>query len=202
MKRFAILVALLLFAAPAQAEIQKSGAEAFPGKFMVGVNPIGLQVNFSAFGTAAGGVTVTPADYLMYKMNLNFAGLVANLSKVSLWLGGEVNVGGREYVAFIEPGIFLLVSLEKLVQKIPLVPMIRAGFSGPIYVPYGFAGAIVGGAFQVKVGGGAYYFLTKNVGLGAETNFGFGPGFAKPLNAVVVSFAGYWDFSLGAKFAF
>jgi hypothetical protein len=205
MKRFAAVAALLLVLANRAdaAEIQKSGAEQFPGKFMVGANPIGLQLGFTDYGAfAIGNNTIGVADRIIYKVNLQFAGLLKSFDKVSLWLGGELGIGGRGSLAVIEPGIFVQLTLEKLVTKFPLVPIIRAGVSGPIYVPYGFPGVSTAGAFQVKVGGGAYYFLTKNIGLGADTNFGFGPGFAKVNGNLNVGFAGYWDFLLGARFAF
>jgi hypothetical protein len=204
MKRFAAVAALLLaLVNRADAvEIQKSGAEQFPGKFMVGVNPVGLQLHFTDFGAYTTANTIVVGDRVIYKMNLQFAGLLKSFDKVSLWLGGEFNLGGRASLAMLEPGIFVQLTLEKLVTKIPLVPIIRAGFSGPIYVPYGFPGVPTSGAFEFKVGGGAYYFLTKNIGLGADTNFAFGPGFVKVNNVVGSAFAGYWDFSLGARFAF
>jgi hypothetical protein len=204
MKRmFAVAAVLLLSTASASAvEIQKSGSEVWPGKFMLGANPIGLQFGFNDFGAPGNNATIGVADHLIYKFSLNFAGLIKSFDKVSLWLGGEINAGGRGYLAMVEPGIFVQLGLEKLITKVPLVPLIRAGVSGPIYIPYGYPTAVVGGAFQVKVGGGIYYFLTKNVGLGFDTNFGFGPGFVKVGGAVGVGFAGYWDFGIGGKFAF
>lgn len=203
MKRISILVVLsLFFAARANAEIQKSGPEVWPGKLMVGVRPLGMQLSFSDYGAPVPGIIYGIGDRVIYKLGLDIAGIVASFSKVTLWLGGEVNVGGRGNFAFIEPGVFVQVSLEKLVQKFPLVPLIRAGVSGPISVPYGYTGATLYGAFQLKVGGGAYYFLTKNIGVGADINFGFGPGFAKYTGTLHTGFAGFWDFTAGARFAF
>jgi hypothetical protein len=112
-----------------------------------------------------------------------------------------VNVGGRGNLAMIEPGIFVRLTLEKLILKMPLVPMIDIGVSGPLFIPYGYNGAVVFGGFNVKVGAGIYYFLTKNVGLGVDTHFGFGPGFVKVGNALDVGFSGGWDFLFGARFA-
>jgi len=204
MKRIGILIVLLLLSVSRvdAAEIQKAGSEEWPGKIMVGVRPLGMQLGFSEYGAPLPGITYGIGDRVVYKLGLDIAGIVGRFSKATLWLGGEVNVGGRGNFAFIEPGVFVMVTLEKLVTKFPLVPIVRAGVSGPISLPYGYDGATVYGAFQIKVGGGAYYFLTKNIGLGADLNFGFGPGFAKYTGSLHTGFAGFWDFGAGARFAF
>lgn len=204
MKRIGLVVVALVlaFSANAHAQIQKDGPQVWPGKIMIGARPLGVAVNFS--GSAWGGLNgnaVAVGDLVMYKFGIDVAGIVANLDKVTIWLGGEFNLGGRAYVAALEPGFFVQITLEKLL-KIPLVPMVRGGVSGPIYVPYGYTGATVFGAFEVKVGAGMYYFLTKNIGLGMDTNFAFGPGFVKVGNNVGTGFAGYWDFMAGARFTF
>lgn len=204
MKRIGLVLALLLgFAGSAHAQIQKDGPQVWPGKIMIGARPLGVAVNFS--GSAWGGLNgnaLAVGDLVMYKFGIDVAGIVANFDKVTLWLGGEFNLGGRAYIAAIEPGVFVQITLEKLL-KIPLVPMVRAGISGPIYVPYGFGGATTFGAFELKVGAGVYYFLTKNVGLGMDTNFAFGPGFASNgFGGTAVGFGGYWDFMFGGRFTF
>ncbi len=199
------LAAALLLALPmtAHAEIQTSGPETFPGKVMIGARPLGVQLQFNDAWVGANGTGYVygVSDRMLYKFAIDVAGIVANLQKVTLWLGGEVNLGGRGNLAFLEPGIFVQITLEKLL-KIPLVPMVRAGVSGPIYIPYGYTGAAIAGAAQLKVGAGAYYFLTKNIGLGADTDFAFGPGFQKINNNLNVGFSGFWDFTVGARFAF
>jgi len=207
MKRLSLLLALPLVLASslAQAEIQKNVPQTWPGKIMVGVRPLGAQLSFTdtgwnnGFGPGNGNIGF--GGRVIYKLGLDVAGIVANLNKVTLWLGGEVNVGGRGNLAMIEPGIFVGISLEKLL-KIPLVPIIRAGVSGPLYIPYGFNGSVLFGAFQVKFGAGVYYFLTKNIGLGGEVNFAFGPGFVKVNNDLATGFSGYAELLAGARFAF
>ncbi|HEY7958098.1 MAG TPA: hypothetical protein VII38_22510, partial [Polyangia bacterium] len=67
---------VLVFALPAHAEIQKSGSEVFPGKFAVGFHPIGVQAAFDSTSTSG------------YKLSMDFAGVVANLSKLTVWVGG------------------------------------------------------------------------------------------------------------------
>jgi hypothetical protein len=196
----AVVVALTasLAASPARAEIQKDGPEAWPGKIMLGVDPLGVQANFE---DTYGGLGA--AGFASYKLGLNFAGLIASTSKLSIWLGGEFNIGGHADLALLEPGIFVRLTLEKLL-RIPLVPEVQAGFSGPIYIPYGFPNSYVAGAFQFKVGGGVYYYLTRHIGLGAETHFAFGPGFVKNVvtGGLGTGLSGYWDFLTGVRFAF
>ncbi len=198
-----VTLLLLSFGTAARAEIQTSGPQLWPGKIMVGVRPFGAQLLFNDayVGRNGRGYVYGVGDRVLFKLALDVAGIVANLSKVTIWLGGEVNVGGRGNLAFLEPGIFVQITFEKLL-KIPLVPMVRAGISGPIYVPYGYDEARVAGAAQLKVGAGAYYFLTKHIGLGADTSFAFGPGFQSINNNLGVGFIGSWDFTLGARFAF
>src|SRR5688572_743557 len=158
MKKLATLVVVSLsLAGSAHAEIQKSGPEVWPGKVMLGVRPAGVGLVFDAGGGGPG--RGTPGFGAYYKVGIDIAGRLKEFSKASLWLGGEVNVGGRGNFATIEPGVFVMVTLEKLLN-IPLVPMLSFGISGPIYIPYGFNGAFLYGAFQAKFGGGVYYFLT------------------------------------------
>ena len=202
----ALVLAAALVTAPviAHAEIQKDGPEMWPGKVMVGVRPLGVQLQFSDAWVGANGTGFVygVGDRALFKLAIDVAGIIANLSKVTLWLGGEFNVGGRGYLAFLEPGLFVQITLEKLL-RFPLVPMVRAGFSGPVYIPYGFGGAAAAGAFQLKFGVGAYYFLTKNIGVGADMDFAFGPGFVRDGNDhLAAGFSGYWDFTAGARFAF
>lgn len=194
MKRLATLVFLsfLLVGGTASAEIQKSGPEVWPGKLMLGVRPIGGGLVFGG-GPGFGGV---------YKVGIDFAGRLKEFSKASLWLGGELNVGGRGNFAMVEPGVFVMVTLEKLLN-IPLVPLVSFGISGPVYIPFGFNGAYLYGAFQVKFGGGLYYFLTKNIGLGFDLHFGAGAGFFKDAaDRLFYGFQGSADFLAGARFAF
>src|SRR5438094_4977962 len=114
------LAALLLLARPASAELLH-GPYRFPGKFMVGGRPLGVQVflNSPAFAT--------------YKFAIDFSGKILDLPKLTLWIGGEFNLGGRENLAQIEPGVFVMLTLEKLLN-IPLVPVVMGGLTFPINV--------------------------------------------------------------------
>jgi hypothetical protein len=182
--------ALLCLARPASAELLH-GQYQFPGKLMLGADPLGVQVflNSPSFAT--------------YKFAINFSGKVADLQKITLWVGGEFNLGGRDSLAQIEPGVFVMITLEKLLN-FPLVPIVMGGLVFPINVFYSDATNFTLGGFGVKVGGGAYYFLTKNIGLGGEMHFAFagafgGNGVGGGVNS---GWAGYWDFVTGMRAAF
>ncbi len=168
------------------------GSFVFPGKFFATVHALGVATTFD-FPT-----------FPIYKMALNFGGRIASLSKVTIWLGGELNIGGRENYALLEPGIFVMITLEKLLT-IPLVPFVRAGIAGGAGVHFGynnggFNGNTTDGAVWLKVGGGLHYFVTKNIGLGGETGFAFGPGFrVDPNNRLFTGFSGYWEFLAGMR---
>ena len=179
--------------------IQKDGPEAWPGKVMIGVAPIGVSADFNNY--YHGYIGYAGDGYGSYKFGFNVAGIVADMPKLTIWLGGELNFGGRPYFANIEPGIFVGFTLEKLL-RIPLVPIITAGISGPIYAPYGAGSPGIGGAVDFKIGVGAYYFLTRHIGLGAETHFAFGPGFFVADGTTGTGWGGYFDFLAGARFVF
>ena len=203
MKRLSLALALplLLASTPfAHAEIQKNVPQTWPGKIMIGVRPLGAQLSFTDTGFGGTGVFGGFGGRILYKLGLDVAGIVLNADKITLWFGGELNVGGRGNLAMIEPGLFVAVSLEKLL-KMPLVPIVRAGISGPLYIPYGYNGSVLFGAFQIKFGGGAYYFLTKNIGVGLDINVGMGPGIVKVNTALDTGFSGYAEFLAGARFA-
>jgi hypothetical protein len=205
LKRSVLICLLATLPAVARAEVQKNVPETWPGKVMIGVRPLGLQLQFNQAWT----VNTPPfyvygiTDWAMYKGAIDVAGIIARADKVTVWLGGELNFGGRGNLALVEPGLFVQLTLEKLLH-IPLVPMIRAGFAGQAYVPYGFTGATTSGAILFKVGFGLFYFVTKNVGLGVDTDFAFGAGLVKVPNGggLNAGFTGYWDFLFGARFAF
>src|SRR5262249_12471037 len=145
----AIALVLLLLSHSAFAELEQ-GTHQWPGRFMAGGAPLGVQVFLRS-----------PA-FATYKFALNFSGRVADLSKLTLWVGGELDLGGRENLAQIEPGVYLTLTLEKLLN-LPLVPMVTAGLTFPVNVFYvGSTNAATGG-FGVKVGGSVYYFVIKNL---------------------------------------
>ena len=195
----ALIVTLVgtMLVGTARADIQKDGPQVWPGKINIGVDPLGVGVNFESAYNGLGSV----AGYAAYKLGLNVAGLIAQPGNLSIWLGGEFNIGGRGNLAILEPGIFVRLTFEKFLH-IPLVPEVQAGLSAPIYVPYGFDGSYVIGSFGAKFGGGVYYYLTKNIGLGAETHLFLGGAFYSAAGVSASGFSGYWDFLSGARFAF
>jgi hypothetical protein len=184
------MAATLFAAAPAHAQIQSKGPEIFPGKLQVGVTVIGFQAGF---------VNTSPSGY---KLTADFSGLLASPGKLSLWLGGGFNYAIGFFGCDINANCggdlqlwaFVMLTFEKLL-KIPLVPFARAGVGGDVLF-YGNTA----GAFVLRVGGGAHYYLLKWLGVGLETNFTFGPGFYG--GGAGTLFYGNWDFGLGARFAF
>jgi hypothetical protein len=184
------LVAAL--AAPAAAEIQKKGPQIWPGKFQLGAHVIGGQFGFTGFEPSG------------FRVDVDFAGRLKEFEKISLWLGGgfHYTAGGiygcrgcggfQNEVGF---WAFVEISLEKLLTEIPLVPFVRAGPEGGLLY-YGAAG----GYFDIRIESGVHYFLTKNVGLGAQLSAGFGAGFY-PGN-LGTGFYGVVTAQLGARFAF
>ncbi|HZS42376.1 MAG TPA: hypothetical protein VFF06_36350 [Polyangia bacterium] len=185
------MAALLFVARPASAELLH-GQYHFPGKFMVGARPLGAQV----WMVSGGG------NFGTYKFAIDFSGKLLDLPKLTLWLGGEFNLGGRDSLAQIEPGIFAMLTLEKLLN-IPLVPLVMAGLVFPINVFYSGTNDFTLGGFGVKIGGGAYYFLTKNIGLGGEIHFAFAGAFGGVAGSAIGSgWLGYFDFVSGMRAAF
>lgn len=193
MTRPLLAVALVAaLAAPARADIQKSGPEVFPGKFQVGAHVIGGQFGFTGFEASG------------WRLNVDFAGKIKDFDKFSLWVGGGIHYTAGGIYACVGCGGFqnefgfwgfVELSLEKLFDKIPLVPYVRAGLDGGVLYY-----AAAGGYFAVRVQAGIHYWITKNVGLGGEAAFDLGAGFYP--GALGTGFYGETDLELGARFAF
>ena len=191
------IVALLAFTAPARAEVQKGTPQVFPGKFLIGVRPVGVSIDLRS-GSAA------------YKLAFDFAVRVVD-AKVGLYVGGGLDyaVAGRgnlncplnnncNFVQHdLQPWVFALLTFEKLIP-IPLVPFVQIGVGTDLFW---HDADFVAGGFAFRFGAGFDYWLTKNVGVGAETHFTFGPSFSHT-DPITVSFYAQWDFLLGARFAF
>jgi hypothetical protein len=167
------------------------------------VQPLGVQVGFDANGNTLP----------IYKLNLDVSGRIAQTNALSIWLGGEFNIGGRANLALLEPGLFVTMTFEKLLH-IPLVPFVRFGLSGGVDVYYTNQ-AVVGpvivgptfantttGNFWFKFGGGVHYFVTRNIGFGAETDFALGGLFYQNAGVNYSAFSGYWDLVTGMRFTF
>jgi hypothetical protein len=195
-----------------QAQTSQSAQSEKLGRFMAEVHPLGVELDF----------TDKSYSQAIFKLGLAFAGKIAEPGNISVWLGGELNIGGIANLAKIEPGLFVKLTFEKLVP-FRLVPFFRAGIVGGIDVPYG-VGAIAtpygvatvntGGDIGVEIGGGAHYFVTRNIGIGLETDLQFGghfqsgsldgqfQGVAFGVNVSGSGFIGYWDLLAGAVFTF
>jgi hypothetical protein len=183
-------------------QFHATSSQEWPGRFQVGLHPLGVQARFD--GNSVSG----------YKFTGDVAGLLKSYDKFSLWLGGGFNYtyGSLSYTFSnhdMQLWAFAMMTLEKLIH-FPLVPFVRAGIGGDILLYDVTGGSLTGGAFIIRVGGGAHYYVTKNIGLGVETNFTFGPGVYPAAvfggcgfgNNSCTSFYGTWDFLIGARFAF
>jgi hypothetical protein len=206
MKRslFALIALAMLSSAVARAgeptTLPATAPEVAPSRFALGVNPLGPAVLFGNNGF----------KLPLYWMGVNFGVRVLSRPKMSLWLGAELNLGGEPVpedgaqALVIEPGLFAKLSFDR-VLRIPLVPYFKVGVAGGTYdqhgSPYAFA---AWGGVVAKVGGGFQYFVTRHVGIGAETNLGLGavippPGFGGTTSA---GFIGTWDLQTTLVFAF
>jgi hypothetical protein len=189
----ALAAALLAFPGRAAAQVQTSGSENL-GKVLLGVHPLGVAVLFDENGNTVA----------IYKLGLDVAGRIASTNALTFWLGGEFNIGGRAHFAQLEPGVFCIMTMEKLLH-IPLVPELKFGLAGAADVTYGTPNAAgqtvtnTTGNFFVKFGGGIHYFVTRNIGLGLDMDLALGAAFDGNGNS---AFAGYWDLLTGLRFAF
>jgi hypothetical protein len=218
-----MLVAALGVAQPARAvevTVQKPGnPQVWPGKFMIGFHPIGFQAAFDEFSTGG------------YKLSIDLAYRVKEWSKISLWFGGDLSYALPLYTCndnFSHPGhmegcahdlgfmLFVRLTFEKLLTKLPLVPYVDVGLGADMLVfagsPHSNAGTNIGAGIPLRIGVGMHYWVLKYLGVGFETHFAFGPGVYPsvgqqidrfcPPNNTCTEFFGYWDFLLGVRAAF
>jgi hypothetical protein len=181
----------------AHAQTSSLPASAILGRYMAEVHPLGVELLFDNNGQTAP----------VYKLGLAFAGKIAEPGRISVWLGGELNIGGVANFARIEPGLFVKLTFEKL-MPVRLVPFVRFGPVGGIDVIYAGRANYAIGDFGFKFGGGAHYFVTRNIGIGLETDIQLGGrfrsvdiGFAN-LSLINSGFYGYWDLLAGCIFTF
>jgi hypothetical protein len=189
--RFAVFVLALFTAFVVQGRRAHAESQQWPGKLLLGLQPLGTQVTLVQPGLDANA---------FFKSNLDFAGRVYEGSAISLWIGGELGVGGREHLAFVEPGLFTRVTFEKLLH-IPLVPFVQLGVTGSAYVGYADNLTATVGFIGGKVGGGVDYYLTRRIALGMQTDFAFGSVIATGNGRTQTEFAAYWDLTAGMRFA-
>jgi hypothetical protein len=198
------LFAVLAASPAARAEIQKQGPEVWPGKNEFSVH-MGWQNGINGYGNGFGGPPTgfkvfldysfrfTELMWLNFGANLVFAGSCGNNFNCFAGNGNTIEP---------EAGI----KFKFVLNQIPLVPYAKADvvFVGIYNRPCNDNGFAIAG----RASGGAKYFLTKNIGLGAETGFVAGPAFLNGTAACGVpngahgEFYFAWDIGLGAEFIF
>ena len=177
----------------------------YPGRFQVGLHPLGAQIAFG--GLSPGG----------YKLAADLAGHLTDVGKLGLWLGGGFDYTFGTYTfSFASHDVqlwaFVMLTFEKLL-KLPLVPFARAGLAGDILLYSPASRSETGGGFGVRFGAGAHFYVLPQLGLGVETNFTIGGASYPVLPGCVhlsptgtlggcAGFYGNWDFMFGARFAF
>jgi hypothetical protein len=196
----------LVAAAPARAQIQTSGPQNYPGKSEVSIHT----------GIAGGLTGFTPGGF---KFGFDYGYRLSD----TFWLdfGFNTVIGGNSGACFFNgrhyecPGIGRGYTFEPLVgfkikfkvTQIPLVPYIKANLT-PVFI-FNRGCGDDGFALGARVGGGAKYFLTKNIGLGVEITSVLGPAFFTGADSSCgnaydshIEFLVGLDFSVGVEFAF
>ena len=196
---------VLLASARAHADIQRWGQQEWPGRFQLGVHPLGVQVRFD--GLSTGG----------YHMDLDFSMRFMTYTKIAMWVGGGFNWTYPSYSCHLSNNPtgcandfqlwgFLMITFERL-MRFPLVPFVQGGL-GVDVLPYPTgAGNLTGAALAIRVGGGVHYYIIKHLGLGAETHLTMGPLFYPPgiigvQGGNAVSTYASWDLVFGVRAAF
>ena len=216
MSRFALALtltlALLAAAGPSAhadgTDIQTSGPEQFPGKHELAAH-LGGQVGLSGFSYGGG----TPGGFkLMLEYGYRLTDLWWLNAGVNLVVAGGCSPATCAYVGTgntVEPQVGIKVKFK---TQIPLVAYAKAdaaiiGIYNRYCTNNGFA---LGG----RVGGGANYYLLKNLGVGVEAAFTVGPAFlgsatAEQCGVIAPTTAtshielyAAIDFTLGAEFLF
>jgi hypothetical protein len=203
----AVLAAVTLLGAvatTARAEVQQGVPEIFPSKNELSAH-LGFQAGFGGkFGSTSG--LKLEGDYA-YKFH-PFIWFNADIANVFGFgsadgfcthsvAGATCYRGG--WALELMAGIKL-----KFATRIPLV--IEAPALVGVEVLYNRDCGDNGAAVPVlKTGGGAKYFLKKNIAVGAKFDVAFGPGFHGAgsivcQNTSYTDFFGYFDFLVGAEF--
>jgi len=186
-----LALCMLLCAAPALAQIQTQGEQVFPGKLMIGFHPLGGSIDLRGDGGR-------------YKFTADIAGRLATAGPLGIYLGGGLNYGVLPRATNtnhdVQVWAFVMLTMERLV-KFPIVPFVQAGFGTDIFL---IDSAYDRGTFAIRLGAGAHYWITRNVGLGLETHFTFGPEFIANRGGrpAVTDGYGQWDILVGGRFAF
>jgi hypothetical protein len=177
--RLCLIVSALCFAA----SLAHAAPPRYPTKFTAGLHPLGAQISFTN-GTPGG-----------YRLMLDAAGRLHGWeSGAAVWLGGGLNYGYGTYnlPGGHNPQIDLFAMFTFTTGRIGLMPFVKAGPVLDFLVAGGALSAVGGG---VRFGGGLHYFITRNIGVGMETNFTLGGA----SGGGVSNFYGHWDFGFGMR---
>ena len=209
-------------AGTAQAQIQTRGPETFPGKNELSLH-LGFQSGLTSYTTGSGFFAGGPPGGGRFTFDYGYR--VNDPGKYSLWLDfgfaftfgsgpGVIYTPNGDYASYGGSGYelkpFFGVKL-KWRTPIPLVPY--AKFNGEVAGIFGRYCGDNGVGFLAHAAGGVKYFLTRNIGLGIETGFDFGPAHYSGTNFGDPSCPRYYypshtelystiDFSAGAEFVF
>ncbi|HEY2743874.1 MAG TPA: hypothetical protein VGL86_04605 [Polyangia bacterium] len=200
----AALATLTAVATTARAEVQQGVPEIFPTKNELSAH-LGFQSGFGGkFGSTSG--LKLEADYA-YKFHpfIWFDADVANVFGFGSADGfcAHSVAGATCYRGGWALELMAGIKL-KFTTRIPLV--IEAPALVGVEVLYNRDCGDNGAAVPVlKTGGGAMYFLKKNIAVGAKFDVAFGPGFHGAgsiicQNTSYTDFFGYFDFLVGAEF--
>ena len=207
-KPASIAIALLVLSTAALApsaahasDVQTTGPVKFPGRFQLGFNPIGAQVQLASPTVGS------------YKLFLDLSYLVKDYDGIGLWVGGGFNYAVSS-VSTVFPGFANYTAVSHDVQlhafamltfnllQIPLVPFVRAGGAGDVLFTSSNTGSGTAGAGGFRFGGGLHYWIIKQLALGLEMNFLLGGIGSASNGASGAGFYGTWDFGLGMRFGF
>jgi hypothetical protein len=203
MRQLLVLALPLFLTQAAHAEIQRQGAEDFPGKHELSAH-IGYQAGFGAQISDPSGLKLA-AEYayrfhrlVWFDLQLNNVfgfgardGMCLGAANTLCYRGGwATEVGGGVKLKFTTP--------VPVVIEVPLLIAVN--------VLYNRECGDNGAAFPVgRVGAGVKYFITRKIGLGAVFNFDFGPMYhastpCRGLPGTYTDFYGSFDLLLGAEF--
>ncbi len=190
----AALTAACLVAGTAHAEVQRNVEQVFPGRVIIGVHPIGVQINNNE-GYFDG--------YVRYRFAFDIAGLLGHAGRVGVWMGGGLNYAGGP-AHDLQPWFFVMMTFERFL-RIPLVPSVRIGVGTDIF--YGNDGFYDSISAAFKTDFGLHYYLTRNIGLGFQSGITAGPVFRRdnprdPNTTLRAHAYAAFDFGVGARFAF
>ena len=164
-------------------QLRTTGRQEFPGKIQFGFNPIGFQTGMG--GSGYGG----------YKVSLDASKNMYTLAPdLDLWIGGGLNyaIGSQWLVTShdVQFWAFGMLTINKIFG-LPIVPFARVGIPFDLLSGWG-----TGGALGLRFGGGAYYWLFKQLGFGVDTNFMMGAAFGNGYSG----YYGTYDFGIGARY--